>query len=402
MKLVMNNYFNRKIFYASLLACFISPLAAAEWSGKITSEYRLFTETPSDSRQHGNNVSISAEPEFYHEFQDNQSLLVKVFTRWDEGDEQRSHSDVREFLWQKVANNWELKVGIGKVYWGVTESQHLVDIINQTDLVESFDREEKLGQTLINLSLIQEWGNLDFFILPTFREQSYPGTKGRLRFTPSVDTSQAAYESKDRDKHVDYALRYFQSLGELDVGLSVFQGTSRDPRFIFGLNSQNQAVLIPFYDLITQTGLDLQATLDSWLLKLEWIHRSGQGVTFNAATAGFEYTFYGIFESDTDLGLIMEYLYDDRGAAATTPFEDDVLLGARFAFNDTQSTDLLIGFISDVDNVNPSVSLEASRRLTDHFKLNLEARLFKEAAASDLINAFRNDDYIQLELEYYF
>ncbi|VAW94848.1 hypothetical protein MNBD_GAMMA22-1656 [hydrothermal vent metagenome] len=398
----MKNYFKHKYNHAVLLACFVTPLQAAEWSGKITSEYRVFTESPSDSRQHGNNLSVSAEPEFYHEFEDKQSILIKLFTRWDEGDEQRSHSDVREFLWQKVADNWEVKVGIGKVYWGVTESQHLVDIINQTDLVESFDREEKLGQSLINLSLIQNWGNLDFFILPTFREQTYPGTKGRLRFTPSIDTSQAQYDSKDRDKHVDYAMRYFQSFDALDVGLSIFNGTTRDPRFTFGTNNQNQVVLIPFYDLITQTGLDVQATLDSWLLKLEWIHRSGQGSAFNAATGGFEYTLYGILDGDTDLGLLMEYLYDERGNAATTPFDNDILLGARFAFNDTQSTDLLIGFISDLDNVNPSVSLEASRRLTDHFKLNIEGRIFKETTATDLINAFRNDDYIQLELEYYF
>jgi len=389
-------------YYLFLILLVATPAHSAEWFGKITSEYKIFTETALDQRQHGNNLSLSTEPEFYHEWQNNKSILVKVFTRWDEGDDERSHSDVRELLWQKVADDWELKIGIGKVYWGVTESQHLVDIINQTDLIESSDGEEKLGQTLINLSLIQSWGTIDFYVLPTFRERTYPGIKGRLRSIPSVDTSQTNYESTDRDKHIDYAIRLFQSVNEWDIGLSLFSGTSRDPRLLKGLNAQNKIVLTPYYDLITQTGLDVQGTFDSWLWKMEWIHRNGQGAAYNAATAGVEYTFYGILETDTDLGLILEYLYDDRDALATTPFENDVLLGTRFSFNNAQSTDLLIGFISNLNNINPSLNIEANHRLNDHLKLNIEARIFKETKTSDLGNVFRNEDYVQLELEYFF
>lgn len=394
--------FFKLVLYVIIACFFITTLPAAEWSGKVASEYRLFTESASDKRQHGNNISLSAEPEFYHEWQNDQSLLVKVFSRWDEGDNERSHNDVREFIWQKVADNWEIKAGIGKLYWGVTEAQHLVDIINQTDLVESIDGEEKFGQAMINLSLIKSWGSIDLFVLPGFRERSFPGIKGRPRTTLTVDTGQVLYESKDRNRHIDYAIRVFRSINEWDIGLSIFSGTSRDPRFVTGFNNQGQFVLIPYYNLITQTGLDVQGTFDGWLWKLEWIHRNGQLSAYNAATAGFEYTLYGIFDSTTDLGLLMEYLYDERGVAALTPFQNDVLLGTRFALNDAQSTDLLIGFISDLDNINPSLTVEASRRLTDHIKLNIEARIFKEVSATDLANAFRNDDYIQLELEYYF
>jgi len=34
-----------------------------------------------------------------------------------------------------VADDWELTTGVSKVYWGVMEAVHLVDIINQTDFV---------------------------------------------------------------------------------------------------------------------------------------------------------------------------------------------------------------------------------------------------------------------------
>ncbi len=398
----MNKLLSKKSLYLLSAVFFIMPLHAAEWSGKVTTEYTVFTETPTDSRQHGNNASFAAEPEFYHEWQDSQSVLAKVFLRWDEGDDERSHGDIRELVWQKVADDWELKVGISKVYWGVTESQHLVDIINQTDLVESIDGEEKLGQPLIDLTLIQSWGVIDLFVLPGFRERTFPGVNGRPRTIPYVDTDQAGYESADEDKHIDYAIRWFDNINEWDIGISLFNGTSRDPRFTIGKNNQGQAVLIPYYDLITQLGLDLQGTFDKWLWKLEWINRDGQGDSYNAATAGFEYTFYGLAESNTDLGLLVEYLYDDRGSKAATPFEHDVLFGSRITFNDTQSTELLIGAITDYNKLSPSLSLEASRRLSDNWKLNAEGRFFKQTDASDPGNAFRNDDFIRVDLEYYF
>lgn len=391
-----------RFFTVLVMLLLISSLQAAEWSGKVASEYRVFTETPVDSRQHGNNLSILAEPEYYTEWDDSQSLLVKAFVRWDEGDDERSHADIRELVWQKVADDWELKVGISKVYWGVTESQHLVDIINQTDLVENIDGEEKLGQPLVNLTLIESWGVIDLFVLPGFRERTFPGVNGRLRSIPHVDTKQAKYESSDEEKHIDYAIRWFDNFNEWDVGLSFFSGTSRDPRFIPGLNSQGEQVFIPFYDLITQVGLDVQATFDKWLLKLEWINRNGQGNDYNAATAGFEYTFYGIAQSDADIGLLVEYLYDDRGSSAATPFQNDILFGTRLTLNNAQSTEFLIGSVVDYEKQSPSLNIEGSHRLSDNLKLNVEARFFKETSVTDLANFFRSDDFMLVELEYYF
>ena len=40
--------------------------------------------------------------------------------------------------------------------------------------------------------------------------------------------------------------------------------------------------------------------------------------------------------------------------------------------------------------------------LNDNLKLIAEARIFKETSNSDPANVFRKDDYVQVELEYYF
>ncbi len=372
--------------------------ARSEWSGNISLEYRAFVQSPLDPRQHGDNLSGAFEPRWFYESDDGRdSLLFEGFVREDQGDAQRSHADLRELLWERVGEDWELRVGIGKVFWGVTESQHLVDIINQTDLVENFDREDKLGQPMVNLSLVRDWGTLDLFVLPGFRERTFPGIAGRFRGPLPVSTGEARYESADGDRHVDYALRWSSAIGEWDLGLSWFRGTGRDPDLLFAGDR-----LIPFYPQIEQLGLDAQATLDSWLWKLEVIHRRGQGAAYWAATGGFEYTLYDVGGTGLDVGLLAEYLYDERGGNAPTPFDDDVLAGVRLAFNDEQSSEILFGVIQDLNGDGEVINLEASRRLGERFKLELEARWFRDTRAGSLVDSLRADDYMQATLGWYF
>ena len=87
------------------------------------------------------------------------------------------------------------------------------------------------------------------------------------------------YESGDEEKHVDYAARYSNYAGGLDFGLSAFVGTSREPSFLFGQPSEppspGDVSLIPYYEQIRQFGIDAQLTTETWLYKMEAIHRSG-------------------------------------------------------------------------------------------------------------------------------
>ena len=395
----------RSLTWAALgaLLC-LSAASAAEskLSGSVSIEWRYFNHAPSNLAQFdGSSLSFSAQPEFYRSWNDGKSSITFTpFIRRDQHDRERSHTDIRELNWLHAGDGWEIQVGISKVFWGVTESQHLVDIVNQTDAIEAPDGEDKLGQPMIRLSLERDWGTTTLFVLPYFRERTFAGNKGRLRTTPRVDASQTVYESGRKQKHVDFAIRWSHSIGDWDVGLSHFAGTSRDPRFKNGVDGNGQPVLIPVYDQIRQTGLDLQATKGGWLWKLELIHRSGQLKPYTASTAGFEYTFNGIRGSRMDLGVLMEYLYDTR---STAPFQNDLMFGARLAFNDTQSTEILMGVIIDRKDTNQrGLFVEASRRLGDSWKLNLEARLFSNVPGTHALFGVRNDDYIQLELARYF
>ena len=376
---------------------------SGEWSGYIAAEYRNFPHDALDSRQYDNNISFIIEPEYHHKIDGSyESITFTPFIHIDQHDNERTHFDIRELMWQKAAKDWELRAGIGKVFWGVTESQHLVDVINQTDLVEGPDGEDKLGQPMINLALVRDWGTIDFFLLPGFRERTFPEQEGRLRTSLRVDTEQAVYESSRGKRHVDAAIRWSHNIGILDIGLSHFYGTSRDPRLVVGTDSNGSAVLVPYYDIVHQTGLDMQVTSDSWLLKLETIHRSGQGETFNAVTAGLEYTFYGLGSSSKDLGMLFEYSYDDRRQNSPALFQDDVMAGVRLVFNDVNNTEALFGVIYDRHYGSKGLTLEASRRFGDSIKVSVEARTWHETHASDPLNQFRHDDYFQAELAWYY
>lgn len=392
-----------KILVSSLLFLSTS-LSANEWSGNVSFEYKAFNKEAAVATQFKQYGSVSVQPEWYHQWDDGSQIMTFVpFARWDEHDAERTHSDIRELSWLKVFDDSELRVGIRKVFWGVSESQHLVDVINQSDAVEGIDGEEKLGQPMINYALINDWGTLDLFILPYFRERTFPGVNGRLRSSPHVDTSNPVYESSDKENHVDYAARWVHSLDSWDIGLSYFNGTSRDPSFTSGTDAAGNVVLRPVYNQLQQAGVDLQATMDAWLWKMEYVNRNIKSENYNAATLGFEYTFYGVFDSASDVGLVMEYLYDDRKTKATTPFEDDVMLGLRWVKNDTKDTSLLFGVIADRNDRSRLYSIEASRRIAESWKLNIEARVFD--GFSDTTNplyALRNDDFVLLELGYYF
>ena len=258
-----------------------------------------------------------------------------------------------------------------------------------------------LGQQMFNISTTQDWGTLSFFVLPGFRERTFPSVNGRLRSAIPVDTGPASFESSAEQWHVDYALRYSHYFGDWDVGLSHFYGTSREPTFV---PNGNNSRLIPRYDLINQTGLDLQYTREAWLWKFEGIVREGQGKAFAATVLGAEYTLYQVFESNYDLGFLFEYQYDGRDQSApATAADDDYFAGMRFTLNDISDTAILAGMSVDPSTEEIFYNFEAERRLGDSWQVELRARFFSgDINPTDFLAAFKKDSYLQLRLARYF
>lgn len=378
-----------------------------DFSGQVALEVRGFPEEPlSPGQVEGAQFSSFLEPEFRRRSADRNSLLkFTPFVRVDTVDDKRTHFDIREANWRIISGNWDFLVGASRVFWGVTESRHLVNVINQIDFVEDIDGEKFLGQPMVQIGRQSDIGRFDVFLMTGFRERTFPGRDGRLRTPIPVETSAAVYENSAKQWHPDVALRYSHFFGNLDIGLHVFHGINREPSLV--LSSDNQS-LTPHYSLMTQAGIDLQLTRDAWLWKFEGIVRKGQGDTFAAVVAGLEYTFFQVAESDIDFGLIVEGLYDGRDKlnfdnirskqVFPTIFDKDIFLGTRLALNDAQDSSILAGFVTDIKDGPATLRVEAERRLGQHLKVELIGQAFFEDAPKNPATFFMQDSFVTFRL----
>ena len=399
----------------SVICLLPTAVIAGDWDFEMGGEYRYLPENqpygvPDDA------VSFSIRGEYFHDWNDGNDLFeFEAFYRWSEADEERTHGDVQDLAWIHVADGWELRSGVRTVFWGVTEFQHLVDIINQSDLVERTDGEAKLGQPMVNLSLVTDYGILDVFALVGVRERTFPGEDGWPRGPVVISNDVADYESGAEDKRLDFAARWAMSIDAWELALSYFGGTARDPEFA---RTDEEGELVPFYRIIDQFGLEVQYNYDAWIWKMEALSRSGMaGGRYFATVFGFEYTYEGVLGSVADLGVVSEYNYDERGedSPASYYLENDIALGLRLAMNDEASTEMLAGVIYDHKTQERVLTLEASRRLGDVWTINLDALLFhsrRPPSLEDLANGSfdplyklaqsSRNDLIQLELIRYF
>ncbi|HEX7775639.1 MAG TPA: hypothetical protein VF449_03845 [Parvibaculum sp.] len=372
--------------------------------GSIEPETRVFTNAASNPDQKDSDLSVAGEATAKYLWDDgNQSLVATPFGRLDQRDSRRSHWDFRELRYGYVFGDWEFRAGFDKVFWGVTEAVHLVDIVNQIDVIEDpVKQEARLGQPMLRLRTTQDFGSFDFFVLPYFRNRDYPGPDGRPATDIPIDRDLTRYGSSQGKRHVDGAFRYSNNIGDVDLGLSYFQGTGRDPILSPAISKNGDLVLAPFYPEIKQGSIDAQATEGAMLYKFEGYWRRELGREYGAATGGIEYTLYGIFGSQGDLGLIAEYALDGRGLQQRDPYENDAFLALRWTANDEASTSLLAGVDVDAETGALGFRVKGERRIGDDYRLSLEAYLFGNVPRQDPVYNIADDGYVQLRFARFF
>ena len=379
-----------------LMICILfSQLIVGEIIGELSFDNRYFFNAGLQE-QKNNHTSFTFSPEIFKD-DSNKIFHFKAKLRKDTEDSGRNLNDIQELYLINILEDKEIKFGVSKEFWGVTETSHRVDIINQTDFTEGFDGEEKLGQPMIKISLERQWGLLDIYTLLGFRERNFSGNKGRLRLPLSINKKDSLYSSSSKNKRADFAIRWSNYYDDFDIAISHFSGTSREPRFLPSANEFNE--LVPVYDVIDQSGLEIQYLLDSLAIKGEVISRSGQGERFTAATYGFEYTQVGVLQTRIDLGWVVEFNHDDR--LESSPF----VLGTRLSFNDIYDSQILSGFIVNDKSKELGFLLEASRRIGECCMLSIEGVYFDDTDEDNgqkkLFQAFKQDDFLRAEFIYY-
>ncbi len=394
-----------------------APPIEYEISGRVSAEGRWFPQEGAFAAQRSLAAGFVVAPRLDLENAAGQTVTIAPFFRYDHSDPSRTHFDLREaylLLFGEIGGSgWELRIGADRVFWGVTESQHLVDIVNQVDLVEHPNGEVKLGQPMAHATWFGDWGALEVFAMPYHRARPFQGPKGRLRLQFVVDDERIEYEKQGGPWHLDVASRYSQSVGPVDLGLSVFDGMSREPFLVPVVDPDGVPALIQHYTQIRQFGLDVQVTFASWLLKLEAIQRtdarnlSGVQEDYFATVVGGEYAFYSVAGSAADLSLLSEWNYDGRGRDATPirspiTLENDLFIAARLALNDVQGTQITAGLFTDLGRATRTLVLELDRRLSGEWSLRAEAIALLSVDPEDVHYEMRSDSFIDVSLIYNF
>ena len=174
--------FSNIIFINVLFLCFttsnIYGTENVDTQLSVGIETRYFKNPSKWDRQSTDDFQTSVEGffEVFYPLDSNHSFTISPFFRKDGVDENRDLLDIREGYWLVESDPIEVLVGVNTVFWGVTESINIVDVINQTDNGD-FSGSQKLGQPLINLQFLQEYGTFSFYLLPYFRERSFSGNK---------------------------------------------------------------------------------------------------------------------------------------------------------------------------------------------------------------------------------
>jgi len=252
---------------------------------------------------------------------DEYSGFLQVEMLNDKDDNARNYSIINEAYLKYENENLEFKIGRDIKYWGALEVHNLTDIYNLKNLqYDKYDKDQKLGSEGITLT-------------------KYYNNEDEISFIANrINNTNNAFIKYSGSRY------YFGSV---------------DFNFIASHNTHNNKLIT--YDTVV---------VDDTLVKIEYSYTDSLDENMNnyyEGGIGFEHTLYSVI-GQKDFGLIVEYYKSDN---SNLIFENDFFTGARFTFNDIDSSDVVVGIIQDVDTQNESYSFEYNTRIFDKFKTKI-------------------------------
>ena len=340
------------------------------------------------------NISAEAKVIGYEELDDFQ-LEYEIVIRKSLNDNGKDIIEPRQLFLSKTFGDIDVYLGYRHTFWGVAESRNLVDLINQQDMAAGMSPDNKLGAPSFSIETYLGSGELQYWFIPRFRERTFNGINAHPGF--GIPVSPAKFAHIKGSKASDQALRYANSIGDIDYALSIFDGTAREPLILF--QESYPPTITPYYERMRSVGLELQYTGESILYKFEGLTGTQSEKVFDAVVLGTEKTVYSVFETQWDMGIIIEYQYDDRAQAL---LDRTLVSGIRLAANDEFDTSLLILYTVDDEFSQSVFGLEASRRLRNGMTLDLSYLLHKSDEQHLPLYSLIDDSELSLTLGYYF
>jgi hypothetical protein len=285
----------------------------------------------------------------------------------------------------------QLSVGAETFNWSTAEAFHPTDTLNSRNLDSDVENPEKMGELAAKVRVRFLTGGLTLVYLPMRVAPRLPGIRSRLNWTQGTALGTTTWADQNGKTSTgrfapQYAARLDQTLGQTDVTLHYVAHNERMvPNLLVNPATGETALVFPF---VERFGGSVVSPLGDWLFKLEGEYRTYQDINTQpglilatgatkdhaAIAAGFDYGWS--YEAGSEGTLLIEGQVLHAPGTATKdmglvgPFQRDVLLGYRHAFNDTEDTQFLVGIIADVERVGECMStLTGSQRLNNDWKL---------------------------------
>lgn len=354
-----------------------------------------------------NTYSSYLKSEIYLEVTEKLNFISEPYYRYDHNDKERSLFNFKENYLLYFKGNSEVKIGIAQIFWGVTESKNLVDIINVYDATDG-DQKAKLGQSMLSYSTyFESAGIFDFYYLPFFSKKPQIGESGRLRLAKPIENYDVIYSGGAGEKVPSWAFKWEKNIGMSDFSIQVFRGNSRDNSTI-PLIEGTTLKYFAGYERISQLGAYMQTISGPYIFKVEAIRRHGQKNANNlrenyySYTLGAEYLLNRLFEKVWDLSLFIEYSNDDRANDSTDIMQNDIFMAGKLLFNDVNGAELLIGSTFDLDGGGNTSNVEVSSRITEDIRVTGTYQSYWSTNNKDPLHDFRRDNYLGIKVIKYF
>lgn len=378
----------------------LSALNASPWQfkGNAALGARLYI-SPNEPTKESDRFALRLAPE-WRWAESGKTIVISPALYVEGANNGRTRFDLNELYFSTRMGETIIKTGISRLFWGVTESRHLVDVVNPPDLAHNYAAEQRLSTAMLYVTHPTPIGQLETLLLPWERDPKYPGTAGRPRTELPINNT----VEHTNGTPPAFAARLAISQGDYDTHIYFFRGLDRET--VLAARTQGLAApteLTPTRRLVRQWGADLQVPTGNFLVKSELTYRSGYSRNFFSGVAGGEYALNGINGSVVDVNLLGEYQFDLRPADAplTTP-SHAVYGGFRVALNDAASTEFKFGVVAETASGARIWRGNASRRIAKNWTIEASMDVFDHVRKSPSLMGYKKESHAEVLAKYHF
>jgi hypothetical protein len=353
------------------------------------------------------------------------SERLRITGRLDAIDRGRDHLVLEEAWVQYWRGRLKLRLGADIVNWTATEAFHPADVLNARNLDSDLENYEKVGEPMLfaALSLLEDT-TLELYVMPGYMAALLPSRRSRLRLVPSGADIGGRLLVDRRGRFTDAiigpqaALRLRTVWGSADLSLHVLEHMDRSQPLV--VTDPGTERLHAVFLTVRQVGLTYSQVFGSLIAKLEASYRDFVRVEdtsrFGALpdrdhatlALGAEYGFVHDGGSESTLLAEVQAVFglSEIERYQVNPFQRDLMLGYRFAWNDEPSRTLLVSAIFDLERGGEYLlNVTYEQRLGETWGIALGARLINAEANADSpfgLTPLRDADLLRVVLSRYF